>query len=458
MKEGDDDLVTHCRSIHLILLIISGILLAASTIVGTSTTRQALHDAQRIARLARFLHAEDSPFVQKPSIVIKNGRHLPKLAMERAHMELFGNREELDPLTLLAYSENLMTMGGPSDLENSGSRRFVYRRLHWLHEFVRFWNGQIEQPLWRYSAIDGVALLEGRRYSYDINVNANRDQPVESTAYFKVVHATELFEDDDDQLSGTLESCHRTNTVTSYCVFSLGVQAYTEAFLHVPVEPRRAESLAERLSTLAETHLNKDVDFWQTVRVAPFGETFPELHEVSRDLHSLRFAELIRHLERLVQDSSAPISAFGVTVPSDLLTSVGLGGLLATQLYLLVHVLELKRRVAFGNLMPNIPWMPLYSDWLSRIVSVGMYVLMPGLAAFVLAMHGSELVFTGSISRFACVGAVVAVSLFISGVTCITIQKLVNDACSVQSRAGDKDSGPLSTRKRKRRRATRLRM
>jgi hypothetical protein len=101
-----------------------------------------------------------------------------------------------------------------------------------------------------------------------------------------------------------------------------------------------------------------------------YDDAFPELYALTRNISALDITDLEAHLTELAQNRPDVVTVLGISVAITELRIWGLVVLLVTQLYFLLHLRELTRRLC-GEIDDVLDWAPLFPGW----SNVGLFCL-----------------------------------------------------------------------------------
>lgn len=103
-----------------------------------------------------------------------------------------------------------------------------------------------------------------------------------------------------------------------------------------------------------------------------FEETFPDLYNFVKENPQMQFKDVNRILQLLRERSSEKVEFLGLRFRERDLASWGAGIIVIVQLYLWLHLRELRVRVRSKttNDFIKVPWIGLYPDWRALIVSL----------------------------------------------------------------------------------------
>lgn len=99
-----------------------------------------------------------------------------------------------------------------------------------------------------------------------------------------------------------------------------------------------------------------------------FEDCFPDLTKASAGLESLKLADVREHLIQELEKGDSVFEAFGLKIPSAQLTFWGSIAVLSVQLYFFLHLKELHTKIQPRDSGWDVPWLGMYSSWLSRVV------------------------------------------------------------------------------------------
>jgi hypothetical protein len=115
-----------------------------------------------------------------------------------------------------------------------------------------------------------------------------------------------------------------------------------------------------------------------------FEFTFPELADITKNLKSLRLADVEPEITRQEQSDAETLKIAGVELRASTLGLWGGAVLVALQLYFLVHLLALRKRVTTEDRAWDFPWLPMYRTSVSYVISTFTVCLIPAIVGTVL--------------------------------------------------------------------------
>jgi hypothetical protein len=118
----------------------------------------------------------------------------------------------------------------------------------------------------------------------------------------------------------------------------------------------------------------------------PFEDAFGDLAEQAKGLESLEMGALIAYLRQRYRENDKAVQLLGIEVPQSAISQWGLLVLIACLAYLLLHLRRARR--LWREPLPASPWIALYQDRLSRLVSLGSITLIPVSAGGLLIVNG----------------------------------------------------------------------
>ena len=124
----------------------------------------------------------------------------------------------------------------------------------------------------------------------------------------------------------------------------------------------------------------EDRDSWQP---GSFGSSFRELAIVTENFRNLPLEDLKPVLESIAQKSGERFEFFGTKIPSAELARWGALILLGLQLYFVLHLSTLHTRLSPTDKALNFPWIGLYPEEKSKIVTrVSSWIIPPATVIF----------------------------------------------------------------------------
>ncbi|MEM8561509.1 MAG: hypothetical protein AAGF57_04705 [Pseudomonadota bacterium] len=116
-----------------------------------------------------------------------------------------------------------------------------------------------------------------------------------------------------------------------------------------------------------------------------FAQSFPQLAAYASNLKALNVDDLRTVLQNEIERSGDKVEVLGISFPPEAIRTWGILVLLASQMYLLMHLSEFRKRAATAHL-PQVAWIALYDGWgpkLSFILTAG---ILPVGAVMILAL------------------------------------------------------------------------
>lgn len=161
----------------------------------------------------------------------------------------------------------------------------------------------------------------------------------------------------------------------------------------------------------------------------PFDKVFPELVEVERELGGLPLERLIDEVVKRASSGPEPMELLGMKFPIAALTQWGIVLLLTIQLYLWLHVHEMRGKIDLTDAPGlDVAWIGVYTSRISRVVFF-ISLLVPSFVVLLLAYYVPATLRTRVI-----VGALTGVfSAVLAFVTFHNTRFLANDKLSTAS-------------------------
>lgn len=110
-----------------------------------------------------------------------------------------------------------------------------------------------------------------------------------------------------------------------------------------------------------------------------FEDTFPELYELMKTDRQMRFEDVERHLQSELQHqrSSEKVEVLGLKFREGDLATWGAIFIVVVQIYFVIHLRELSKRLQATDEIPKVAWIGLYPDCIARTVSLFTASLLP---------------------------------------------------------------------------------
>jgi hypothetical protein len=141
-----------------------------------------------------------------------------------------------------------------------------------------------------------------------------------------------------------------------------------------------------------------------TWRHRPYEQVFPELASYLGGLELLPWNGLETFLKAEKRKSEQQVQLFGASIPTRALQFWGGLIILCVQLYFYLHLCVLRSRMRRDDRAWEVPWIGVYLDWPSRVITVASGILLPTGVTLFLASSNFSFWTTGS---WICVGSVV---------------------------------------------------
>jgi hypothetical protein len=142
-----------------------------------------------------------------------------------------------------------------------------------------------------------------------------------------------------------------------------------------------------------------------------FEKTFSELHHVTQPYQELSLENVKAILEGELSRAGERIQFLGLNVPERSLTSWGIVVIFGIQFYLLLHVWELRSRLAPDDPALNVAWIGLYPGLIARLTSIFTAAVLPVGVQFHLALTQGFSWVTVAVLAVACLAAFITAIL-----------------------------------------------
>jgi hypothetical protein len=125
-----------------------------------------------------------------------------------------------------------------------------------------------------------------------------------------------------------------------------------------------------------------------------FEDCFPSLAKATQNLEAASLGEMQTYLAQQLEKGGDVFEAFGLKVPVEKLTIWGVVIVLAVQLYLCLHLIELHSTIKSSDQGGcDVPWIGMYTSTASRIVFFVSIFVLPLVAVGLLVFHAVAPVF-----------------------------------------------------------------
>lgn len=152
-----------------------------------------------------------------------------------------------------------------------------------------------------------------------------------------------------------------------------------------------------------------------------FGETFPELFMLTKNIRELPMKNISEHLHELSKNTGTEIGYLGVSIPASDFKTIGVLIILITQFYFLSHVKKFLPILIDAGMRPDFPFILLYSDIASKIASVSTVSVLPVVAT---GLSLNEMMQNGELALQALLVAALAVSVVLAAYTAWLLSRI----------------------------------
>jgi len=140
-----------------------------------------------------------------------------------------------------------------------------------------------------------------------------------------------------------------------------------------------------------------------------FSESFPKLHSLTKNLAGLKVEDIKAVLQSERERIGENFELLGVKLPLKLLNQWGIFLLLSIQIYLVLHLSAFCRLLTSADEVWSAPWVALYPEKLSRLVTLATTAVLPtSVVAILVVGSASRSSFAGAISIAALLGSIFA--------------------------------------------------
>jgi hypothetical protein len=123
-------------------------------------------------------------------------------------------------------------------------------------------------------------------------------------------------------------------------------------------------------------------------RKGTFAESFPDLNAITKDRQSATFKVWDDALREELERSSDSFEAVGLKVPAQAATLWGEILILGVQLYLLIHLIELSRKIDRSDPGWEVAWIGIYRHRLAKTLFVCSAILLPPVTSGIVGYKG----------------------------------------------------------------------